>query len=811
MIYPENTVDKLGFTEIKAGVSAFCLSADARELAARMQPQTRFERIELFLRQTHEFKEALGSDTAPPLEAVFPLKPLAVKARLEGVFLSETEFHELRLGLRTVFGLLIYFKERPGLYPALETLLVDLVPEKGMLVAIERIIDEKGQIRSHASKLLAELSEAIARAEKEAHRRIEQVFKHAQSQGWTADGNLTVRDGRLCIPVLAEHKRRIKGFVHDESASGQTAYIEPEEVFHLNNRVRDLEFDWRRETIRILTELTDQIRPFVPVLLDYHEMLTKVDFIRAKALFARDIDAHLPELVREPILALINAEHPLLKLNFRQKGGLVVPLNIKMDAEDRMIVVSGPNAGGKSVCLKTVGLLQLMAQSGLLIPADPRSKVGVFKSFFSDIGDSQSIESDLSTYSAHLTRMKYFTEHADARTLLLIDEFGTGTDPLFGGPMAEAVLEALNQKQAKGVVTTHYSNLKIFAGHTPGLQNASMLFDHEAMRPLYVLQIGKPGSSYAFEIAQKIGLDHTILEVARQKVGKQQKHVDTLLVDLEREKGEILTTRRELEKKEAQLNRLKQENAQLQEYLESNKNAILKKAKADAKELIRQANKLIENTISEIRANEADKERTRVLRQKLREEASKFDSPPPATARRSKSEGGKKPGTAGSASRGAITSSTDEPKLQVGDWVRIRGTGTEAQIIEIAKNNLILAMGELRTVQKVRQVERLDKRETARMVKATRRSNQVTRDMSQFSPEIDVRGMRTEAALYEIEKVLDQAIMLGYPNLRIVHGKGDGILRRFIREYLRKYSQVTRLEDEHPDRGGDGVTYAHLA
>ena len=418
--------------------------------------------------------------------------------------------------------------------------------------------------------------------------------------------------------------------------------------------------------------------------------------------------------------------------------------------------------------------------------------MGIFRSFFADIGDDQSIESDLSTYSAHLTKMKYFTTHADIKSLLLIDEFGTGTDPLFGGPIAEAVLETLNRKKVRGVVTTHYSNLKVFAGNTTGLQNASMLFDNAALKPLYILQIGKPGSSYAFEIAQKIGLDPAVLSLARQKVGKQQKKVDTLLVDLEREKNEIYHSRRELEKREAKVNALKAENESLQEYLEANKKSILKQAKDDAKQILTGANKLIENTISEIKLSAADKERTKVLRQAIKEETTKMETP-------------KKPVAKGAKAVVPL----QERTLQVGDWVRIKDTGAEAQILELAKNNVILAMGELRTVQKHKNLELLDKKESKQAIR--RSGNRMTGDASTFSPEIDVRGMRTETALYEIEKVLDRAIMLGYPNLKIIHGKGDGILRRFIREYLRKYSEVSHLEDEHQDRGGDGITYAYLS
>lgn len=794
MIYPENTIDKLGFNEIKERVKEKCLGAAGKELVDRIKPQSRFDQIDRFLRQTHEFKDLLINDEPLVLDHIYPLKPLVDKVKVEGTFLSEEEFHQLHLTVKTIFGVLLYFQKREAQYPALEALFEHLPIEESISVAIGHIIDEKGKVRPHASPKLAELSQAISKAEQEAHKRIDQLFKHAQSQGWTADGNLTVRDGRLCIPVLAENKRKVKGFIHDESASGQTAYIEPEEVFHLNNKLRDLEFERRREIIRILVELTDKIRPHTQLLYDYHGLLSKVDFVRAKALFALEIEANMPELVRESMVRLVNAEHPLLKLAFRKEGqGQVVPLNIQIDNTDRIVVVSGPNAGGKSVCMKTVGLLQLMVQSGMLIPADPLSKVGVFKAFFADIGDDQSIESDLSTYSAHLTKMKHFTELADARSLILIDEFGTGTDPLFGGPMAEAVLEVLNKKSVKGVVTTHYSNLKVLAGNTKGLQNASMLFDNQAMRPLYILQIGKPGSSYAFEIAEKIGLDKKIIELAKQKVGKQQKRVDTLLVDLEREKNEIYSAKRSLEKQEAQFERLRTENEQLQTYLETNKRSILKQAKDEAKTIIQDANKLIENTIAEIKQQAADKEKTKALRAHLREKADQLHV-----------EDKKLP-------QPVLKTTTSDTVIQVGDWVRILDSGNEAQVLEIAKNNVILAMGELRTVQKRKNIELLSKKEAKQnQRKSTKKMGRTTGDMSTFSPEIDVRGMRAEAALFEIEKVLDQAIMLGYPNLKIIHGKGDGILRKFIRDYLRKFSPVTRFEDEHPDRGGDGITYAHL-
>ncbi len=790
MIFPTNTVDKLGFTEIKARIEEKCLSEAGAELVRKIAPQYRFEQIDRFLRQTQEFQNLLVHDAPLSVEPMFPLLPLVEKARVEGSFLSEDEFSDLYATVKNVLGILRYLGERAEQYPQLHDMIQGIVAERDIVSDIARVLDEKGKIRNDASPELASLTEQIARAEQDVHKRLAQVFRHAQQQGWTADGNLTVRDGRLCIPVLAENKRKIKGFVHDESASGQTAFIEPEEVFQLNNRLRDLNFDRRRELVRILTALTTKIRPYLQVLADYHHLLKKIDFVRAKALFALELDAHMPILVSDPALELVGAEHPLLKLAFQKEKQTVVPLHLKLDETERIIVVSGPNAGGKSVCLKTVGLLQLMTQSGILIPADPSSKVGVFKAFFADIGDDQSIESDLSTYSAHLTKMKHFSEHVNERSLILIDEFGTGTDPLFGGPMAEAVLEILNRKKAKGVITTHYSNLKVFAGNTPGLVNASMLFDNQKMKPRYILQLGKPGSSYAFEIAEKIGLRKDILELARQKVGKHQKRVDTLLVDLEREKNDLYDLKRELDKRQSQLERLKAENESLQEYLETNKKSILKKAKDEAREILENSNRLVERTIAEIKQQGADKEKTRELRKSVQTEIKKLQSPKKESA----------------ASR--APTSTDEEKLEVGDWVRIIDSNNEAQVLEIAKNNVILAMGELRTVQKRKNLQKLESKEAKKALK--RSSGYVSQVNTDFVPEIDVRGMRTENALFEIEKLLDRAIMSGFPHLRIVHGKGDGILRKFIRNYLKKYSQVTRMEDEHQDRGGDGITYAYL-
>lgn len=792
MIYPQNAIEKLGFTEIRNLIKEKCLSESGRQMVDKIQPQVKPDQIERFLHQTNEFKDLLLHDAPVPVDHMYAIKPLADKVRVEGSFLSEDELYRMLLSLRTVYAIIRYFNDREGQYQHLELLFEHLPIEKSIIRSIEQVLDDHGRLKDNASKLLLELTQQILKSEQEARKRLDTVFKLAQSKGWTADGGLTIRDGRLSIPILAENKRKLKGLIHDESATGQTVYIEPEEVFNLNNKVRDLSFERRREVVRILTTLTNDLRPHVPLLLSYHSLMTKLDFVRAKALFAIDLQATMPILTKEASINLIEARHPILHLNaLKNNGHAVVPLNIKIDDTDRIILVSGPNAGGKSVCMKTVGLLQIMVQSGVLIPADDTSSVGIFKQIFADIGDDQSIESDLSTYSAHLSKMKHFTSFANGRTLIIIDEFGTGTDPLFGGPIAEAVLEQLNKKQVRGVVTTHYSNLKVFASHTHGLENASMLFDNKEMQPMYVLQIGKPGSSYAFEIAQKIGLSKDILESAKSKIGVQQKKVDTLLVDLERDKKEIIDTKYAVAKREKELIEIKEKYEILQSSIEENKKDIIRKAKEEARLILKDANKLIENTISEIKSSQADKEKTKVLRSGLNQALEQHNS---ALQKPQKA----KP-----------MPSVSNQELEVGDWVSIDDAGSEGEIMEITKNNsLIIALGDLRTVVKKNRVTKLKSKDKSKAIK--RQSGTSTGSIADFHPEVDVRGMRTEDALQKIELVLDRAVMIGYPSLKIVHGKGDGILRKFIRDYLRKYNHVSRFEDEHADRGGDGITYAYI-
>ena len=788
MLYPDNSADKLGFTEVKELIKAHCLSTMGQQMVDKIQVMNNFDLIKKFLSQAHEFKNILQNDAALPINHFFDIKSLANKIRLEGAFLSEEEFFQIQASLTTVFAVIGYFNEREGQYPNLEALFEHLPIEKTILKKIDMVIDQKGKIRPNASRELQDITSGISKAEQEARKKIDQIFKSAAGNGWTSDGSLTIRDGRLCIPLLAENKRKVKGFIHDESATGQTVYLEPEEVFTLNNRIRDLEFERRREIIKILTQLTDELRPYVPLLLSYHGLLTNLDFVRAKALFALDVEGDMPVVVNEARVRLTNARHPLLFLSFKREHKTVVPLNLSIDEGTRIITVSGPNAGGKSVCMKTLGLLQMMVQAGLLIPADESSTVGVFKQMFVDIGDDQSIESDLSTYSAHLSKMKHFVEMANGKTMILIDEFGTGTDPQFGGPIAEAVLESLNQKKVRGMVTTHYSNLKIFSSNTEGIENASMLFDNQQMKPLYQLEVGKPGSSYAFEIAQKIGLPPQVLNLAKNKISAGQKKVDTLLVDLEREKKEIYDTRIQLNRQQKRVDDLLGENEKLKSYLEENQKALIRDAKQQAKEIITNANKLVENTISEIKSSQADKETTRQLRDNLSKELQKNTV---------KAEPAAKP-------------AADEEELKVGDWVKLVDSTTTGQIMEIAKDNIIIAIGDLRTVAKRKRVQKVSRKEVPKEIRRAGTSASSTSDMASFSPEIDVRGMRGEDAIHAIEKLLDRAIMMSFGSLKIIHGKGDGILRKLIRGYFKKYDQISHMEDEHADRGGDGITYVYL-
>ncbi len=789
MLFPEQIYNKLGFIEIKEEIKRECISSMGRTMVDKMQFISNFDLLSKLLNQTHEFKEILLKGRKFPAENFFDIKTLTEKVRVEGTYLLEEEFLKLLQALITVRACISFIKEEEGQYPSIELLVKDIEFDLSIIKSIEAIIDPKGNIKPNASAELKEITQSILSAESDVRKRITQIFKEWQKEGYTSDGQLTVRDGRMVIPVAAEYKRKAKGFIVDESSTGQTVFMEPTEVLDLNNRIKDLEYQRKREIIKILTELTNKIRPYLPQLLQYHQLLTILDFIRAKALFAIRIDANLPELSREPIFRWLNARHPLLLLSFKSLGKKVIPLKAELNDEQRIIVISGPNAGGKSVALKTIGLIQLMLQHGLLVPLSADSKLAVMKKILVDIGDDQSIESDLSTYSAHLSNMNTFIKEANPHTLILIDEFGTGTDPKFGGPMAEAVLETLNKKNVKGVITTHYSNLKVFASSTQGLANASMLFDTVELRALYQLEIGQPGSSYAFEIAQKTGLSKQLIELAKQKVGRQQQKVDDLLIEIQRDKVKLDAIQKELEADKIQLQLLLNSNKTLKSELDENKRRLLRDSKEEAKKILSQANKLIENTIAEIKNSKADKEITKKLRveleQKSEELLNSFEPPKAAKSEKIKSD----------------------VVLKIGDWVKLIDTDTTARILNIQKSKVELAIGELRSFVNINKLEKI---QAPKQEKLSRSSSNILNNSDSFFPSIDIRGKRAEEALVEVEKFIDKALMMGFSQLRILHGKGDGILRKIIRESLRKYKEVKSIEDEHVDFGGDGISIVYL-
>lgn len=790
MLYPESLLQKLGFEEIKTKLKQECYSTMASDMVDKMQFISNFELLQKILIQANEFKQLLQSGDYFPADHFIDLKSMLARVKVEGSYLQEENFHQIVLSLNTVFSCIDFFKIRTGIYPELEKLVANVPIDRNIVKSIEQIIDNKGNVRPNASKELAEISQEISYIESEARKRINSVFKELQKDGYTADTQLTIRDGRLAIPLLAEYKRKLKGVILDESSTGQTVFMEPVEVFEMNNKLRDLHYAKRREIIKILITLTNELRPAMPVLLSYHQLLTLVDFIRAKAKLANRMEANMPILKPDAIVNMIDGRHPLLFLSFKEIGKKVVPLTAQISESNHILLISGPNAGGKSVALKTIGLIQLMLQFGLLIPVAAHSEMGLMKNIFVDIGDDQSLENDLSTYSAHLFHMNYFVQQANSKTLVLIDEFGTGTDPKFGGPIAEAVLEVLNRKKVRGVITTHYSNLKNFANSTDGIQNASMLFDQVEMMPFYQLEMGLPGSSYAFEIAQKIGLPQALLNSAKQKIGHQQKKVDALLADLEREKKEMALKQNEIAIQTRKLNQLVQENQKSKEFFDANKKKILKEAKQEVDQLIKSANKLVENTIADIKSVKADKIATQTIRKKF-EESSKdiLKQTEPVVVK----------------SNEIISNKA----IKVGDWVVYGEDQMVAEVLSIQKNKAELAIGDLHTWIALSKLQ-LTTNRSKKVINQSAFSKVISTTASHFQPQIDIRGARGEEALWEVEKFLDKAIMLNYSEIRILHGKGDGILRKLIREFLKKYDVVSDVQSEHVEFGGDGITIVNL-
>lgn len=808
MLFPQHFEQKIGFATLRQQLEANCLSALGRQHVARMEFQTKHEPLLKLLLQTDEFAYLLRSGADFPASHYHDARAHFKRAALPGAYLDVEAFYEVKMSMRTIRQALTFFSQADeGEFPALRLLGVGIQVDRNLLAALDKVVDDDGAVRDDASPLLRQIRQELIQRQLQLRKQIAGILRHAKTEGWIpGDSEPTIRGGRLVLPVIAEHKRKVKGLIHDESASGQTVFIEPAEVFELNNDIKDLQNAYQRELIRILTALTDQLRPHLPDLRKAYDYLGLLDFIRAKARLAVQLDCQMPVLFPKPLVAWRGVRHPLLQLAFaehkRENGDprQVVPLDLELNNEQRLLVISGPNAGGKSVSLKTVGLVQCMLQMGLLIPCADGSAAGVFDDIFLDIGDEQSLENDLSTYSSHLLAMKQFMLLAGKKSLVLIDEFGTGTEPSLGGAIAEAVLEELNRSRVFGVVTTHYTNLKNFAERTPGLVNGAMRYDPERLQPLYRLEVGKPGSSFAIEIARKIGLPKDVVERASQLVGKDKINYDQLLESLEKEKTELEQRTAEAAKQERRLKKAAQEYADLKKHLEDTRLETLREAKQQAKALLVNTNQKIEATIGEIRRGNAEKEVNKQAREKLDEFVRKelqIEPPKPRPTRELAATHG----------------------LAAGDKVALLGQEGHGDVVSVKGKTAEVMFGGLKTLVKVNQLEKLSRaeiREREQAAKAAASKNatggniNMTSRMADFSPTLDLRGERAEDALTKTMSFVDDAVMLGMPEIKFLHGRGNGVLRQVVRDYLRSQRAVASVGDEHADRGGDGVTIAVL-
>ena len=850
MIYPKTFEDKIGFNEIRTLLRERCLSSLGKEEVDKITFMDNVKAINTQLSRVREFRRLQEEEENFPLNYFFDVRQSVARLRLEGTHMEEDELFDLRRSLGTVNDIVTYLnrtdedaavappddgwrKDPVYPYPALHELAEGVVTFPQILQRIDQILDKFGKIRDTASPELLNIRRELAKVEGSISRTLYSILRSAQSEGLIEkDVTPAMRDGRLVIPVVPTMKRKIKGIVHDESASGKTLFIEPTEVVEANNRVRELEAEERREVIRILTEMAKVIRPHAPQILDSYKLLAQVDMLRAKTELAKLIGGIEPEVGKYPHIDWIEATHPLLRLSLQKQGKKVVPLEITLTRNKRMLIISGPNAGGKSVCLKTVGLVQYMLQCGLSVPMSERSQTGIFQNILIDIGDEQSIEDDLSTYSSHLTNMKNMMKSANDRTLILIDEFGTGTEPQIGGAIAEAVLKQFCIKRAYGVITTHYQNLKHFADSHEGVVNGAMLYDRHQMQALFQLQIGQPGSSFAIEIARKIGLPEQVIHDASEIVGSDYIQSDKYLQDIVRDKRYWESKRQTIHQREKQMEQtIAKYESEISDLAKSRKE-VLAKAKERAEELFKESNKKIENVIREIREKQAEKEETKKLRDSLKDfkegisdmdkqaEDDKIARKMAQILRRKENKKNRKKGDPSSAGQdkdntsAATTLPSASTPLKEGDTVRIKGTTSVGKIESIQGKNATVIFGDLRSTTSLKKLEHATapKREEPRPFMTVGRQTRETIDEKKlnFKQDLDVRGMRGDEALNAVMYFIDDATLVGMSRVRILHGTGTGILRQLIRQYLATVPAVTSYKDEHVQFGGAGITVVDL-
>lgn len=832
MIYPQNFEQKIGFDQIRQLLRDKCLSTLGEERVTNMAFSDQYAEVNEWLNQVTEFVRIIQEEDNFPDQFFFDVRPSLKRVRIEGMYLDEQELFDLRRSLETIRDIVRFLhkeseeEEGDSPYPSLRHLAGDIAVFPQLIGKIDGILNKYGKIKDNASNELARIRRELASTMGNISRSLNSILRSAQSEGYVdKDVTPTMRDGRLVIPVAPGLKRKIKGIVHDESASGKTVFIEPAEVVEANNRIRELEGEERREIIRILMEFSNVVRPTIPEILQSYEFLAEIDFIRAKSYFAITTSSLKPALEDEQLVDWTMAVHPLLQLSLAKHGKKVVPLDIELNQKQRILIISGPNAGGKSVCLKTVGLLQYMLQCGMLVPMHERSHAGLFSSIFIDIGDEQSIEDDLSTYSSHLTNMKIMMKSCDEKSIILIDEFGGGTEPQIGGAIAEAVLVRFNEKRTFGVITTHYQNLKHFAEDHEGVVNGAMLYDRHLMQALFQLQIGNPGSSFAVEIARKIGLPEDVIADASQIVGSEYINADKYLQDIVRDKRYWEGKRQTIRQREKQMEETIARYQSEMEELQKSRKEILRQAKEEAERLLQESNARIENTIRTIKEAQAEKEKTRLIRQELndfRASMEKQDSKEheEKMARKMEKLKEKQDRKKNKKSPDPKLASTQAaaPKakpIAVDDYVKIKGQTAIGKISEINGKNATIIFGSIKTTVKLDRLERSNAAPKPQEgVKSTFVSTQTHDQMYEkklnFKQDIDVRGMRGDEALQAVTYFIDDAVLVGMDRVRILHGTGTGILRTLIRQYLDTVPGVRHFADEHVQFGGAGITVVDL-
>ena len=822
MIYPQNFEQKTGFDKVRRLISDKCLSPLGQERVAEMEFSADYTTVIERLEQTDEFVRILHGEVEFPASFFFDVRYSLKRIRPEGTWLDEKELFDLKRSLQTINDIVRFFRTEEDeeiAYPALTALAGDILVFPQLIGKIDSILDKFGKVKDNASPTLAQIRKEISSTMSGISRSLQSILRNAQSEGVVdKDVTPTRRDGRLMIPVAPAFKRKIKGIVHDESASGKTVFIEPEVVVEANNRVRELEGDERREIMKILTEFTNIVRPMVPDILQSYEFMADIDFIRAKALFAEQVKGIKPVVENVQQVDWARAVHPLLYLSLQKQNKQVIPLDITLEEKKRILIISGPNAGGKSVCLKTVGLLQYMMQCGLLIPLHESSRTGIFSSIFIDIGDEQSIENDLSTYSSHLTNMKYFVRNCNEKTIILIDEFGSGTEPQIGGAIAEALLDRFNRNRSFGVITTHYQNLKHFAEDTEGIVNGAMLYDRHLMQPLFKLSIGNPGSSFAVEIARKIGLPEDVIADASAKVGSDYIDMDKYLQDIVRDKRYWESKRQNIRQQEKKLEDITSRYEKDLEEVNRQRKEIMREAKAEAQRILAEANARIENTVREIKEAQAEKEQTKLARKALEEFKASVESAgeeDDKIARKMAKLQERKERKKQKQNTPAAKQTFNRDVIEVGDNVRLKGQVSAGTVMELQGKQAVVAFGMIKSTLKLEQLEKVSKGQIKKEIqKSTFVSSDTTDHMHEkklnFKQEMDVRGMRGDEALQTVTYFIDDAIQVGASRVRILHGTGTGILRQLIRDYLHSVPGVRHYHDEHVQLGGAGITVVEL-